>query len=352
MLQRFKGFYGNRNSNRLISTLSPAIPAMVQDCPELARLAPAERWRVEKIFPSLSDMTVMVIGTGDDLASAILYLPRSDRAIADFERRKKVMVEFYEDGRLQDLYPYLPHLLGEGTFQHQPYWISARLPGVSANSILHGNQRMAVLRLAIQVLGLLHWPTARKIVVGSEQLERWVYMPLRILLKSPLVFYHRKSRLLLERLETRLAKELGGQYVTISWVHGDFWPNNILVSLDPIRISGIVDWDLARPDDLPTLDLVNLLLSACREIQGTELGQVIVETHKRGRWENDIQELWDFGIQSMEIDQPCLQDALLLFWIRHLSANLEKSRLYSVSPVWALKNYQFIMNYLENDLID
>jgi len=49
---------------------------------------------------------------------------------------------------------------------------------------------------------------------------------------------------------------------------------------------------------------------------------------------------------------PNLRDSLLLFWIRHLSANLEKSRLYSVNPVWAIKNYQSIMNYLENGLID
>lgn len=351
MLQKISSVYVTRISSRLIHSLTPVIPELVRDCPELTGMSPVERWGVENVFPSLSDMTVMIIGPGDGSVSAVLYLPGSDRAVADFERRKRVTGILLEDKRIADVHKYLPQLLYEGTYEHRPYWILNRLPGISLGTLLHGSEREAVLRLAIRTAGEFHRRTARQVKVDSHLLDRWVSRPIRVILKSPLKYYHQGSRLLLERLEKKLVNALSGEYIVTSWVHGDFWPNNVLVSPDCKQITGIVDWDLAHPDDLPSLDIVNFLLSACREIQGVELGQVIVETHRRGGWEIGMQEIWDLGIQPLDIHVPDLQDSLLLFWLRHMSSNLEKSHFYSMNPVWAVKNYQFIINYLETNLM-
>jgi hypothetical protein len=96
------------------------------------------------------------------------------------------------------------------------------------------------------------------------------------------------------------------------------------------------------------MDLINFLLSSSREIQGKELGQLITEIHTCGVWGDPImQEIWDSALQKLGIHVPTLQHSLLIFWIRHLEANLKKSRWYSTNPLWAIKNYRHIMNYLE-----
>ena len=57
---------------------------------------------------------------------------------------------------------------------------------------------------------------------------------------------------LIERLGT-LADELAGEVVPLVYQHGDFWSGNILWHRG--RVSGVIDWEHAKPGSLPFLDL-------------------------------------------------------------------------------------------------
>nr|WP_241724104.1 phosphotransferase [Dietzia sp. E1] len=51
--------------------------------------------------------------------------------------------------------------------------------------------------------------------------------------------------------------------VTVSWVHGDYWPGNVLksdVAHEPV-VTGIVDWENALDPGMPDIDLVHWYLS-------------------------------------------------------------------------------------------
>jgi len=47
---------------------------------------------------------------------------------------------------------------------------------------------------------------------------------------------------------------LAGRTLTVSWVHGDFTPGNILVTPDGTSVTGIIDWDHSASKELPQLD--------------------------------------------------------------------------------------------------
>lgn len=347
MLSKIRDIRFKLRSNKLLHSLSLQLPQMLERCDELVLIAPASKWKIQKIFPTLSDMNVMIIGPDNESASAILYLPETDRGIIDFNRRKDVWAVLLKDQRLADWGYAFPRLLGEGQFKNRPYWIVEYLPGVGLDTMLHGDKSSSIMRHAVEAIGSFHKKTSKEIVVGDELLDKWIFIPINIILRSPLRFYHKGSRQILNRLGLELASTLRGKRVVISWIHGDYWPNNILVSEDGTQITGIVDWDLAQPDDLPSMDVVNFLLSAYREIWGMELGSVIVKNYESDAWESNVQGIWDQEIQWLNNTVPNLKNTLTIFWLRHLSANLLKSRRYSLNPVWAIRNFYIVMKYIE-----
>lgn len=352
MLQKIRSSLFKWRSMLLVRSLSNEIPRLVAVSPKLIEVVPADDWRIQRVFYSLSDVNVLVIGPDNNTISAVLYLPKTDRGIADLNRRKKVSAQLSVDERLMDWQKYFPHILGEGVFQNRPYWIMEHLPGIGLDTTLHDHDIQRFLWLAVEALSHFHQRTAREVVVKDEALDEWVFSAIRAILQSPLIFSYRKSRVILERLGVILANALRGEKVLVSWVHGDFWPNNVLISKDGKQITGIIDWDLSQPDDLPLLDIVNFLLSAGREMRGSELGEVIVETHKLGAWsDKSLQGIWDQEIQRLGCDIPSIRDLLMIFWLRHISANLLKSRKYSVNPIWINQNYRFVMKYIETYVV-
>jgi hypothetical protein len=171
-----------------------------------------------------------------------------------------------------------------------------------------------------------------------------VSQPIQIVRKSILTYYHPRSHSLLTWLEQRLSEALLGKSFLVSWVHGDYWPANILVAQDGSTVTGIVDWELSQPLGLPSLDLVNLLISTRRIDEGKELGKILAEILGQGGWREDEQGLWDKANLMLNGNIPDLRDILIIFWLQHLSANLNKTWRYSVNPIWAYGNFVQVLN--------
>lgn len=334
-----------RRSVQLIRRLSPLIPQMVKDCPQLIQIAPAENWRIQHQIRTLSDMIILVIGPEKSLVTAVLQIPGSKAAITSIEREKKALSLLQQDTRLTHWRRILPRLLFEGRNRGRPYWIFERLDGVNSLTEKHNKYR-SLMELAAETVGALHQITAREVVVDDEFLDKWVFAPLGILRRSPLVYYRWRSRTLLDRLGRRLADALIGQQLTVSWIHGDYWEGNILFSPDGQQINGILDWDQAQSDGLPALDLVSLLSAAYRMKEGKELGEILVEIYKQGAWQTDEQVIWEQALRRFDGGTPGLRDSLMLFWLHHESGMLLKSERYLFNPIWALGNYKYVVDHL------
>lgn len=65
------------------------------------------------------------------------------------------------------------------------------------------------------------------------------------------------ARQVLDRL-TGVRRRLQGHRAPTTWVHGDFWPGNLLVEDD--RVTGVVDWERAEPAGGPLRDRIRFVL--------------------------------------------------------------------------------------------
>jgi|GEM_PF-3211247 len=67
----------------------------------------------------------------------------------------------------------------------------------------------------------------------------------------------------MDALRSLLRGRLLGEERTLVWAHGDFGYGNAVVAPDG-RLSGIIDWDCARGEELAGVDLLNLLVQTRR----------------------------------------------------------------------------------------
>jgi aminoglycoside phosphotransferase (APT) family kinase protein len=232
-------------------------------------------------------------------------------------------------------------------FQGQPYWIEERLPGISAaDAMQNPDVRQAALGSALEAVEHLHRRTAIEVSVDDKLLDEWVFHPVQNIRSSTLVNYHRQGHALLNQLEMYLSEKLRDQRLVMGWIHGDYWPANVLVTSDGSQVTGIVDWDLSQPMGLPSLDFVNLLISTRRIMEEKELGEILAEILRRGAWREHEQKLWEQKSQVLGGKLPEIKDALLIFWLQHLNAKLTKKGRHMVNPLWAYKNFAPVLNAL------
>jgi thiamine kinase-like enzyme len=185
-----------------------------------------------------------------------------------------------------------------------------------------------------------------EVCVNDTLLERLVSVPLQNICKSTLICYHWHSLKLLKRIEMQLLDALRGRQMVVCWIHGDYWPENLLVTPNGDAVTGIVDWDLSQPMSFPSLDLVNMLLSTRQIEEGKELGIILSDVVKQGAWRQPEQVLWEDARRDLGGKFPEIRESLLIFWLQHLSANLKKAWRYSVNPVWAFNTFTRVITSL------
>ncbi|HEY3109149.1 MAG TPA: phosphotransferase, partial [Chloroflexota bacterium] len=196
------------------------------------------------------------------------------------------------------------------------------------------------LFFAATVISELHELSARPIRVDAERLEEWTAAALGTLgaatgQDEPIA-----------RLSRQLADGLVGRALCAGWIHGDFWPGNVLLAPDGTTVTGIVDWDLAAPDQLPTHDLLNLVVSAEQLEHGWELGDVVRlwlrQDRRLERGRTLVRALTPFRLD----DAPLERAIVLLFWLRFVASYIVKSPRRAGRGWWMAKNVDEVLRSL------
>jgi thiamine kinase-like enzyme len=159
---------------------------------------------------------------------------------------------------------------------------------------------------------------------------------------KPAIDYQR----VFDRLMTELHDALMGRMLSVSWVHGDFTPGNILLTPDAAAVTGILDWDQAAPQDLPQLDLALLFLSTRMLEQRRELGDVVRHILNADQWSPHEDDLLNTAKMSLPGDALGVREMVLLAWLRHIEANLTKATRYRDNWLWTAKNIECVLQAL------
>ncbi len=239
-------------------------------------------------------------------------------------------------------------VLDQGQIKGHCYVTEAILPGCDARRVLAGNLHSAqILTLAANAISELHRYTSAPGFVDEEKLNLWVNEPLAFVRQSSAIVLRGEKR---ERAFKSLADELQGAFagrkLPLSWVHGDFSIGNILISPDGSQVTGIVDWEGAAPDRLAALDMVQLLLSVRMWQQGAELGAVVRGLMTEAHLSAPEQDLIDNAWLSKSVAAIGLRPLVLLAWLQHVAANLEKSTRFAKHPYWLNRNIESVLSWI------
>jgi hypothetical protein len=305
------------------------------------KAVPQDGWRTETVRWTGTSVAVAVVVHRSSARRLVVKIPAASDGAASLRRQARVLSTLERDPRLQDWQDVLPRLVHEGELQGRYYSIEEALPGEQGARLLrHGRRASAVLDSSARLIDGLHSRTARERPVDDAAVEAWVELPLRRLER----FAHSRVRCGelqagLERLRRDLSGSLTGRTVRLSWIHGDYWPGNVLASAEGGRITGIVDWDQGAADQLRLHDLLHLYLYARCLRRGEELGDVVIEALKGG-----VSEAIGVGANRVDAwtDGILPRASLLLYWLRHVTLFLDSDG-HRDNQYWIRNNIEKVL---------
>jgi len=293
-------------------------------------------WRSDRIVRTGTGVTVALLSRDSDGRRCVVKLPGNAEAIAALCRQDRVLAELRSNTRLAGWPGLLPHRLGHGEVAGHPFWMEDALPGTPVT--VATLRPPGLLTVATRLIEDLHDRTGQQRPLTETTARSYVEDRIRRLMAHPRA--DGGHRAILSRLGAEVTASLTGCTTRTCWIHGDFWPGNLLA--DGGSVSGIVDWDQAAPEELPLHDLLHLHVLARRMRTGAELGEVVVQCLRGGvatavDIAGDQLNVWLDGVPE--------RTAVLLYWLRHVSLFIN-SEGHGDNPRWLRANVERVLDHI------
>jgi len=279
-------------------------------------------WAVLHATP---DLVVARVGGPD--APRILKLPSSEAA-ETARRKEQVAVEVLaREPVLAGWVVQVPRPIAHGAHGDQAWSLETAVAGRPAEATLaDGLAPDQFLRSAAAALAGLHQPTAQTLVPPAALLASWIDEPVTVVARAcP------EALPGLAELAAGLHLALAERPVTVAWSHGDVTPGNLLVTDG--AVTGIVDWEGARADRLPELDLATLVITTRATTGILEFGEAVLALLDRPWTEEELAVV--AAGPNRDLDRATV---VLLAWLHHVASNLAKSSAYADNRVWLVRN--------------
>lgn len=202
-------------------------------------------------------LTILLFPPGTERPAYVAKLPTTEVAVRNVERETALLTAL-ASCQLAATSSTVPRVVARLEHRGWPVLVTTALPGRSMlaayHSWRHTARRDAVaadLAAAGGWLSGLH----RNSASGACGMET----PLDEVAEAIRVRFGRHDTAADLACVAGLRQRLAGFTVPTSVVHGDFWPGNLLVSNG--RVSGVIDWEMARLDGPATRDLARFAIS-------------------------------------------------------------------------------------------
>lgn len=302
-----------------VASIAPGLVAAAEPVVEgesAAVTVPGRDWFTEAVTLTDTAVVVAVVRSRATGHRHVVKMPCTVEGARSLRRQADVLAALHADIRLAGWLDVVPRHRTDGEIAGRHYWVEDAVPGTPLpNAALRTTAHGPIFDAAIRLIEDLHARTADERILGATDLREWVERPLSVLQ----TFYAARPRpgaylSVLRRVGTYLSEELAGRRVRTSWIHGDFWPGNLLISGS--AVTGVVDWDRAGPHQLPLQDLLHLSFFITRARHGCELGDVVLRSLHDGLEDAT-------GVPARQLDAwlggVSHTSAVLLFWLRHIS---------------------------------
>ena len=264
-------------SKHTLASRAALVPAVVETL-MAKHVVPPDGWISRGSRWSDTGVAIIPIGPPGEPARLIVKFADSRLSIDALRAQESRLAQLHADARVADWAAIAPRVVDEGSIDAVRYYVETALVGVPATQLI-GDPRLRrrLLPVAAEIIAGLHERTAVPIRVDDAVLDGWIGVP--VLAIGQALQGRRRTgvemRTALQHLGDDLRAELTSRELPVGWIHGDFWPGNLLVTANGSRVTGIVDWDLAADGQLASHDPVHLILQTRRLIAGREYGEVV-----------------------------------------------------------------------------
>lgn len=296
----------------------------------------------DRLVQRVTRSGVWVIGTGVGVAK----IPLHDDAAESLRREHDALAALSRSDHDPKLASLLPTPLDTQEFEGRRWYLQRSLAGHPPQALLR-THAPEVIRSAVGALVMLARAPSDADLMTDERVTALTEEDVNELRRA---FASEDQRQLgLQRRMEQLHRALAGQRVRVGWVHGDFWPGNLLVRTDAdpshVELAGIVDWDRARQSDVCLLDLVNLVTYTGKIVHGRELGEEIAATASIGLLETANARIFDAYLEQLgqERTPGLIEAAALLFWFRFAAANLRRYPERRADRRWMRRNVDVML---------
>lgn len=329
----------------LLAQVKELVPLIVATLPPKPGVPVPQHWQVTQILRTVSEMTVAVLGTREQPGIAIFKLPQTPAAATSLQHQNLVTATLRAHPALQRWQHLLPSPLASGEIAGRPYVLETRITGTDiARLALNDQEWVAIQHAACQSISQLHQQTAQTVCISDDMLQRWVNAPLAALQQiTPTLLTPADYQAHLQQLQEELRNALTGHTVSTSWIHGDYTPGNILIDPATHTVTGLIDWELAAPDELPQLDLIQFFMTTRLLRQQCEYGDVVCALITRRGWQPQETRLLDAAQEALPGDPLPARTLVLLCWLHHVASTVTKTEQYAHHQWWKARNLEAVL---------
>lgn len=327
--RRLDGARHRLAARRELAQLRGQLPALLAGTPAEGRLDDARgaQW-------TRSGVAVYVLESTADAPAVVVKATRQPGAAASLVRQHTTLAQLHAIEALGAWRALLPCPLAQRDAGDLRVIVETALAGNPATDAPLGD-----VGELLPAITPLHVRTSGSVVVGEQQLARWVVEPLERV--AALDGLSDAQRTTLTALRERLTGELCGVGRRITWIHGDFWPANVLVDAHG-TVTGIVDWDRAAPDELALHDVLQALLYTRKLRLRQPLGAIVARQLREPAWMLEEQR----ALACLPDDPESVTDstAVTLYWLRHVAENLRRDPAYARNAGWLRDNVLLVLD--------
>lgn len=302
-------------------------------------------WEIGSMQRARSGTRIARMRSRRDGHEAVLKITDAEAGARGLERERAVLTALSAEPRLAELHLLLPEVLDAGSDGRWSFLVQRALPGEAAMRRLR-RQGDRILSEASAIVAGLHDATSAQRAVAATDVEDWIERPIAVL--RGLVGQRAGSAeaRAIDRLGTELGVAVEGATVPFGWIHGDLWPDNILVDSQSDRITGIVDWDSAQEASLAAHDQLHLVLYTRKILEGTEIGTEICKAlGPEPGWDAAELSALSAGTDALPGPDEASRRRLgvLLYWLRLVEVNLIRQQQATRSRRWLDGNVRAVL---------
>lgn len=296
---------------------------------------------VRRVHRTRSGMRILRV---DGFRSGEMVLKMTDvpAAAALLDRERRALDGLRNQPDAIALRPLVPEVLRTGMAGSWAYLGMRTLPGESSTPFAeHGRSRALLLASAADVAAQIHHLAASEGPVTEGLRHSWIRGPAGVVgsLLDP------SDRRRLEQATARVEASLPDA-VRVGMIHGDFWTENILVDPATLNVTGVVDWDSSETSALALHDLLHLVLYGRKKRRGTEIGdEICAAMQPSPDWDDAEKVVMRRAVRAVEVmdTEEATHTALVLYWLRLVSVNLQRQPMLGRSPRWVNDNIRRVL---------